>query len=54
MLIVISVKWLSGREGFADLNSAVVNEVILPLMGLLLVLKRLVSLAHSLSSALIF
>lgn len=39
MLSVTSVKWLSGREGFAALNSAVVNEVILPLI--LLVLKKI-------------
>lgn len=32
---------LSGREGSAALNSAVVNEVILPLIGLLLVLKKI-------------
>lgn len=41
MLSVTSVKWLSGREGFAALKSAVVNEVILPLIGLLLLLKKI-------------
>lgn len=40
VLSVTSVKWLSGRESFAALNSAVVNEVILPLLNKIVSVKK--------------
>lgn len=40
VLSVTSVKWLSGREGFAALNLTVVNEVILPLFNKIVRVKK--------------